>query len=65
VRKFLSGLEKSFSKENNWTFYSQLVTTMEHCAKCNTCSESCHQYEASGKNEVYRPTFRTEIFRRL
>ncbi len=65
VLKFLSGLEKLFIKENNWTFYSQLVTTMEHCAKCNTCSKACHIYEASGENEMYRPTFRTEIFRRL
>ena len=22
---------------------------MEHCAKCQTCSESCHIFEASGK----------------
>jgi Fe-S oxidoreductase len=65
VRKFLSGLEKLFSKENNWTFYSQLTTTMNYCAKCNTCSDACHIYEASGKNEIYRPTFRTEVFRRL
>ncbi len=65
VRKFLSGMEKLFTKENNWTFLAQLTTTMEHCAKCNTCSDACHLYEASGKNEVYRPTFRTEVFRRI
>jgi len=65
VIKFLSGMEKLFTKENNWTFYSQLVTTMEHCAKCNTCSDACHLYEASGENEIYRPTFRTEVFRRI
>jgi Fe-S oxidoreductase len=65
VEKFLRGLEKLFTAENNWTFLAQLVTTMDHCAKCNTCSEACHVYEASGRNEVYRPTFRTEIFRRL
>lgn len=65
VKKFLSGMEKLFQKKNNWTFYSQLVTTMDHCAKCNTCSEACHIYEASGENEMYRPTFRTEVFRRI
>ena len=65
VRAFLSGMEKLFSKENNWTFYSQLVTTMEHCAKCNTCSEACHQYEATSGNEAYRPLFRSEVFRRI
>ena len=38
---------------------------MEHCAKCQTCSEACHIFEASGNNELYRPTFRSEIVRRL
>jgi len=65
VGKFLSGLEKLFSRENNWTFLQPLVLTMEHCAKCQTCSESCHIFEASGGNEVYRPTYRSEIVRRL
>ncbi len=65
VRKFLTGLEKLFTKENNWTFLQPLLLTMEHCAKCQTCSDSCHIYEASGKNELYRPTYRSEIMRRL
>jgi Fe-S oxidoreductase len=64
VRQFLSGLEKLFNVENNWTLLQPLVMTMEHCAKCQTCSDACHIYEASGQNEVYRPTFRTEILRR-
>ena len=57
---FLSGLEKLFSRENNWTFLQPLVLTMEHCAKCQTCADSCHIFEASGGNELYRPTFRSE-----
>jgi ferredoxin len=65
VAKFLSGLDKLFTKENNWTFLQPLVLTMEHCAKCQTCSEACHIFEASGRNELYRPTFRSEIVRRL
>ncbi|MBN2321879.1 MAG: (Fe-S)-binding protein [Acidobacteria bacterium] len=65
VAKFLSGLEKLFTKENNWTFLQPLLLSMEHCAKCQTCSEACHIYEASGKNELYRPTFRSEVMRRL
>jgi len=65
VRKFLSGLEKLFKREDNWTFLQPLVLTMEHCAKCQTCSDSCHIFEASGRNELYRPTFRSEILRRL
>ncbi|MGC8724170.1 MAG: (Fe-S)-binding protein [Acidobacteriota bacterium] len=65
VKKFLSGLDKLFTRENNWTFLQPLVLTMEHCAKCQTCSSACHIYEASGQNEVYRPTYRSEILRRL
>ncbi|MEW6757727.1 MAG: (Fe-S)-binding protein [Acidobacteriota bacterium] len=65
VQRFLSGLDKLFTKENNWTFLQPLVLSMEHCAKCQTCSEACHIYEASGGNELYRPTFRSEIMRRL
>ena len=65
VGKFLSGLEKLFSRRNNWTFLQPLVLTMEHCAKCQTCADACHIFEASGRNELYRPTFRSEIVRRL
>ena len=65
VARFLSGLDKLFDKENNWTFLEPLLLTMEHCTGCQTCAESCHIFEASGRNELYRPTFRTEILRRL
>ena len=65
VRKFLSGLDKLFTEENNWTFLQPLVLTMEHCAKCQTCSEACHIFEASGGNDLYRPTYRSEVMRRL
>jgi len=65
VGKFLSGVEKLFSRANNWTFLQPLVLTMEHCAKCQTCAEACHIFEASGRSELYRPTFRSEILRRL
>lgn len=65
VQKFLNGMKKLFSRTDNWTFLSMLETTMENCAKCNTCSSACHLYEATGQNEMYRPTYRTEIFRRI
>ncbi|OGQ93630.1 MAG: 4Fe-4S ferredoxin [Deltaproteobacteria bacterium RIFOXYA12_FULL_61_11] len=65
VQKFLTGLEKLFVKENNWTFLQPLLLTMDHCAKCHTCSEACHIYEASGRDELYRPSYRSEVFRRL
>jgi Fe-S oxidoreductase len=65
VRQFLSGLQKLFTKENNWTFLQPLLLTMEHCAKCQTCSQACHIYEASGYQEIYRPTYRSEVLRRI
>ena len=65
LRKFLSGLDKLFTRENNWTFLQPLVLTMEHCAKCQTCAAACHIYEASGGSELYRPTYRSEVMRRL
>lgn len=65
VVKFLSGLEKLFTPENNWTFLQPLLLTMEHCTGCQTCADACHIFEASGRNELYRPTFRSEILRRL
>lgn len=65
VASFLSGLEKLFSRENNWTFLQPLLLTVEHCARCQTCSDSCHIFEASGGAEIYRPTYRAEVLRRL
>ena len=65
VTGFLSGLQKLFSASDNWTFLQPLVISMEHCARCQTCSESCHIYAESGRNPLYRPTYRSEIFRRF
>jgi len=65
VQAFLSGLEKLFSVDDNWTFYQPLMMSMEHCARCQTCSDACHIYEESGRNELYRPMYRSEIIRRL
>jgi Fe-S oxidoreductase len=65
VTKFLAGLEKLFSEPNNWTFLQPLILSMDHCTKCQTCAHACHIFEESGENELYRPTFRSEILRRL
>lgn len=65
VAKFLSGLQKLFTPANNWTFLQPLLLSMEHCAACHTCSAACHIYEASGGNPIYRPGYRSEVFRRL
>jgi len=65
LRAFLSGLQKLFEKENNWTFLQPLLLSMEHCAKCQTCSEACPIFEMSARQEIYRPSFRSEVLRRI
>ena len=65
VNKFLDGLRKLLSKENNWTFLMPLSLSLEYCAKCQTCSDACPIYVSSGKKEIYRPTFRAEALRRI
>ena len=65
VRNFLSGLRKLFSEENNWTFLQPLMLSLEYCGKCLTCSEACPVYMASGRQDIYRPTYRSELLRRI
>ena len=65
IERFIAGLDRLLSPEDNWAFLQQLTLSLDHCARCQTCVESCPIYTASGRNEVYRPTFRSEIFRRI
>ncbi|MBA7505383.1 hypothetical protein ES706_04050 [subsurface metagenome] len=65
VEAFLNGLRKLLSKENNWTFLQPLILSLDYCAKCQTCSEACPIYLASGRREIYRPTYRSEVLRRI
>ncbi|MEW5899559.1 MAG: (Fe-S)-binding protein [Bacillota bacterium] len=65
VRKFLSGLEKLLDPRNNWTFLQVLKLSLDYCMHCQTCSDACHAYLGSGKQEIYRPTFRTEVLRKI
>lgn len=65
VAAFLRGLEKLFSKENNWAFLLPTVLSTEYCMRCNTCNAACAVYEASGRQDVYRPNFRSELLRRI
>jgi len=65
VAKFLEGLKKLFNKEDNWTFMQPLTLSMENCVKCQTCNDACPIYEASGRQEIYRPTWRSEVLRRI
>lgn len=64
VQKFLNGLEKMFSDANNGVM-QPLKLSFEYCAKCNTCSDACHIYKASGEKELYRPIFRSEVLRKI
>ncbi|MGC8809332.1 MAG: (Fe-S)-binding protein [bacterium] len=65
LRAFLSGLQKLFEEKNNWTFLQPLLLSLEHCAKCQTCAQACPIFEMSGRQEIYRPSFRAEVLRRI
>ena len=65
VEQFISGLKKLLSKENNWTFLQPLLLSLDYCAQCQTCNDACPIYLATDKNDLYRPTYRSEVFRRL
>ncbi|RME29288.1 MAG: (Fe-S)-binding protein [Deltaproteobacteria bacterium] len=65
VKRFMEGLDKLFSKEDNWTFLRPFLLSIENCVRCNTCAEACPIFEESGRAEIYRPLFRAEVLRRL
>ncbi len=65
VDKFISGLRKLFEPKNNWPFLQMITLSLENCAKCQSCVDACPIYESSGKNDLYRPTYRSEIWRRI
>src|SRR5512139_2642514 len=65
VARFLSGLNKLLSRDDNGLFWQPLMQTLAGCVRCQTCSEACPIYVSSGKQEIYRPTYRTELVRRL
>ncbi|MEW6274856.1 MAG: (Fe-S)-binding protein [Bacillota bacterium] len=65
VKKFLSGLQKLLDPRNNWTFLQILRLSLDYCMHCQTCSDACHVYLGSGQQEIYRPTFRAEVLRKI
>lgn len=65
VEAFLNGLKKLTSRTDNWTFLQPLMLSMEYCAKCQTCAEACPAYEMSGGKDIYRPTFRSDVLRKI
>ncbi len=64
VERFLVGLEKLFSEVNANTVQPLMLTT-DFCAKCNTCSDACHIYLSSNGDELLRPSYRTDVLRRM
>jgi len=60
-----AGLAKLVSSDDNWTFLQQLTLTLDHCTHCQTCAEACPIFETSGRNEVYRPSYRADVLRGL
>lgn len=65
IEKFLKGIQKLLSPESNWTFMKPFSLSLKYCVKCNTCAEACHVYVGSGRKEIYRPNFRSEVLRRI
>jgi len=65
VKRFLEGLRKLTSREGNWTFLQPLLLSLDYCAKCQNCAEACPIYVASGRKDIYRPTYRSEVLRRI
>jgi Fe-S oxidoreductase len=63
VSGFLAGLAKLFTDTNKGV-RQPLELSFEYCAKCNTCSEACHIFQATGA-EPHRPIFRAEALRKL
>jgi Fe-S oxidoreductase len=65
IARFIQGLKRLLDGRDNWTFLMPLSFTLEYCAGCQACSEACPIYVSSGRCDIYRPTYRTEILRRL
>src|SRR5512146_1512622 len=63
VAKFLDGLRKLLSQDSNWTFWQPLQLSLDNCTRCQSCSDACHIYEASGGQDAYRPSYRGEMRR--
>jgi Fe-S oxidoreductase len=66
VDQFVEGLKKLLSRENNWEFLQPLTLSIEYCVGCQTCADACHVFLATNKKkEIYRPTYRSDVFRKL
>ncbi|MCL2807579.1 MAG: (Fe-S)-binding protein [Coriobacteriia bacterium] len=64
VRSFIVAVGKLFAHHNS-KFLRPLNLTVDYCAKCDTCSQACHVYQATCKQDIYRPIYRSEVLRRI
>jgi Fe-S oxidoreductase len=64
VQRFIVAVGKLCS-DGNKNFLRPLHLAIEYCAKCDTCSQACHIYEASNEQDIYRPLYRSEVLRRI
>jgi len=64
VESFIVAVGKIFAACNS-SFLQPLNLAIEYCAKCDTCSQSCHIYQASDGQAIYKPMFRADVLRRI
>jgi Fe-S oxidoreductase len=65
VRQFVTGVGKLLSEDDNWAFLGPLMLRLDYCAKCQSCAEACQVFTGSGRQEIYRPNYRSELLRRI
>jgi Fe-S oxidoreductase len=65
VDRFVDGLRKLLEQQNNWTFLQPLTLSLEYCVKCQSCNDACPIFVGSGGKDIYRPTYRSDVWRRL
>ncbi|MCL1848006.1 MAG: (Fe-S)-binding protein [Coriobacteriia bacterium] len=64
VLSFITAVGKLFSSDNK-NYLQPLNLTIDYCARCDTCSQACHIFQASDGLEIYRPIYRTEVLRKI
>jgi Fe-S oxidoreductase len=65
IRRFLQAMKASVDKKENWPFWLPYALSRDLCVKCGTCAELCPIYLSSGRNRKYRPTYRSDMLRRV
>lgn len=64
LKKFLDATKESLSKDN-WAFLLPFKLSLEACTHCGNCAEACPVYIGSGKQKIYSPVYRSDMFRKI